>query len=88
MTNLTEVQNEDNQEFLVGDVVVLTPDGSKDYLLEVIEHKYSSDLFRVKILSTGSCGPIHKSQIRQATVAELNANRRLTDAEQALGEVS
>ncbi|MDC5551000.1 hypothetical protein NRA66_16250 [Acinetobacter baumannii] len=88
-TNLSEQPTELNsQDFLVGDVVVLTPQGSKDYLLEIIDYKYTNDLFRVKVISSGACGPIHKSQIRHATVAELNAKRRLTSAEQALAEVS
>ncbi|HCW5857288.1 TPA: hypothetical protein OXR44_003112 [Acinetobacter baumannii] len=88
-TNLSNQTTERNQpEFLVGDVVVLTPQGSKDYLLEIIDYKYTNDLFRVKVISSGACGPIHKSQIRHATVAELNAKRRLTSAEQALAEVS
>lgn len=87
--NLSEQPTELNsQDFLVGDVVVLTSQGSKDYLLEIIDYKYTNDLFRVKVISSGACGPIHKSQIRHATVAELNAKRRLTSAEQALAEVS
>ncbi len=87
--NLSEQPIELNsQDFLVGDVVVLTPQGSKDHLLEIIDYKYTNDLFRVKVISSGACGSIHKSQIRHATVAELNAKRRLTKAEQALAEVS
>ncbi|MCT9216796.1 hypothetical protein KTH88_06255 [Acinetobacter baumannii] len=89
INNLSEQPTELNsQDFLVGDVVVLTSQGSKDYLLEIIDYKYTNDLFRVKVISSGACGPIHKSQIRHATVAELNAKRRLTSAEQALAEVS
>ncbi|KQD11410.1 hypothetical protein APD05_07615 [Acinetobacter nosocomialis] len=87
-TNLSNQPTKHNQQdFLPGDVVVLTPDGSKDYLLEVIEHKYTNDLLRVKIISSGACGPVLKNHIRPATVAELNAKRRLTSAEQALAEV-
>ncbi|EMN9715822.1 hypothetical protein QEW17_003952, partial [Acinetobacter baumannii] len=63
--NLSEQPTELNsQDFLVGDVVVLTSQGSKDYLLEIIDYKYTNDLFRVKVISSGACGPIHKSQIR------------------------
>ncbi|WP_254433798.1 hypothetical protein [Acinetobacter sp. Marseille-Q1618] len=75
-------------DFLVGDVVVLTAAGTKDVLLEIIQHKYTNDLYRVRILKTGACGPIHKDQIRNASVAELHANRRLNEAELALAEVS
>lgn len=77
-----------NYDFLTGDVVVLTAKGTRGVLLEIIEHKYTRDLYRVKTLSTGFCGPIHKDQIRIATVAEIQANRRLTEAEQAIAEVS
>lgn len=88
MTNLTDQQLEDNREFLVGDAVVVNHPNTTDELLEIIEHKYTNDLLRARIVSSGACGPIHKSDIRHATVAELNAKRRLTDAEMALGEVS
>lgn len=88
-TNLSNQTAKGNlPDFLVGDLVVLTPHGSKDYLLEIIGYKYTNDLYRVKVISSGACGPVHKSQIRHATVAELNARRRLTDVEQALAEVS
>ena len=76
------------QEYLPGDLVVLTPAGTKDELLEIINHKYMKDLYRVKVLSSGACGPVFKNDIRPATVAEIQANRRLTPAEQALAEVS
>ncbi len=77
-----------NQEYLPGDVVVLTPAGTKDELLEIINHKYMKDLYRVKVLSSGACGPVFKNDIRPATTAEIQANRRLTEAEQAIAEVS
>ncbi|WP_241675203.1 hypothetical protein [Acinetobacter guerrae] len=88
MTNLTEQQNEDNQEFLIGDAVVLTS-GCKNFI--------SNDLFEIQAKSTDALWTIKSSnhvllvtniEIRTATVAELNAKRRLTDAEMALGEVS
>ncbi|WON79135.1 hypothetical protein OK024_09105 [Acinetobacter sp. UGAL515B_02] len=88
MTNLTEVQNEDNREFLVGDLVVLTMDGTTDILLEVVNHMYTPKMYRVKILATGQFGPAFHTDIRHATIAEINAKRRLTATEQALGEVS
>lgn len=88
MKNLTEQQIDGNEEFLVGDQVVLTPNGTRNVLLEIVDYKYTNDLYRVKVLSTGSHGPIHRSQIRHATIAEINARRRLNSIEQALGEVS
>lgn len=75
-------------DFLVGDVVVLTATGTNDVLLEIVQHKYTNNVYRVRILKTGTYGPIHKDQIRNATIAEIQANRRLTEAEQALAEVS
>lgn len=75
-------------DFLPGDVVVLTSAGTKDELLEIIEHKYTDDLYRVKILSSGACGPVSKDEIRTASIAEIQAKRRLTEVEQALAEVS
>lgn len=87
MTNLTEVQNEDNREFLIGDVVVLTSE-CRNFI--------SNDLFEIRAKSTDALWTIKSSnhvllvtsiEIRPASVAELNANRRLSDAEMALGEV-
>lgn len=60
-----------------GDLVVMVGNGTKDLLLEVIEYKYTNNLYRVNVLSTGSCGPIHKDQIRHATDAEIEAGKRL-----------
>ena len=89
-SNLAQHQNTNNinADFLLGDVVVLTAAGTIDELLEIIEHKYTDDLYRVKILSSGACGPVSKDEIRTASIAEIQANRRLTQAEQALAEVS
>ena len=75
-------------DFLPGDVVVLTSAGTKDELLEIIEHKYTDDLYRVKILSSGACGPVYKTWIRTASIAEIQANRRLDEIEQSIAEVS
>lgn len=89
-SNLAQHQNTNNinADFLLGDVVVLTAAGTKDELLEIIEHKYTDDLYRVKILSSGACGPVSKGEIRTASIAEIQAKRRLTEVEQALAEVS
>ncbi|MEJ7850220.1 hypothetical protein WKH59_02460 [Acinetobacter baumannii] len=75
-------------EFLSGDVVVLT---------EECRTFKSNDLFEVKNKTLTSLWTIKSEkhlilvsskEIRTATVAELNAKRRLTKAEQALAEVS
>ncbi|HFE8668062.1 TPA: hypothetical protein ACGAPI_003639 [Acinetobacter baumannii] len=75
-------------EFLSGDVVVLT---------EECRSFKSNDLFEVKnktltrlwtIKSENHLILVSSKEIRTATVAELNAKRRLTKAEQALAEVS
>ncbi|EPK3038101.1 hypothetical protein QP080_19505 [Acinetobacter baumannii] len=75
-------------EFLSGDVVVLT---------EECRTFKSNDLFEVKNKTLTSLWTIKSEkhlilvsskEIRTATVAELNAKRRLTSAEQALAEVS
>lgn len=87
MTNLTEVQNEDNREFLVGDVVVLSNPFYTSDSNEIFEVKYIYGNEEIRI-TTGFQGKTVTSQeIRHASVAELNANRRLSDVEMALGEV-
>ncbi|WP_335956596.1 hypothetical protein [Acinetobacter bereziniae] len=68
-----------HDEFKVGDFVVLTATGTKDVLLKIIDHKYTNDLHRVKIVKTASCGPIHKDQIRHATLEEIKAGHRIDD---------
>ncbi|AWD93124.1 putative transcription factor [Acinetobacter phage AM106] len=88
-TNLSNQTSKHNlQEFLVGDVVVLT---------EECRSFKSNDLFEVKnktltrlwtIKSENHLILVSSKEIRTATVAELNAKRRLTSAEQALAEVS
>ncbi|WP_284072835.1 hypothetical protein [Acinetobacter baumannii] len=82
------VNFEPSPDFLIGDVVVLTK--------ECRSFK-SNDLFEVKnktltrlwtIQSENHLILVSSKEIRTATVAELNAKRRLTSAEQALAEVS
>ena len=86
-TNSTELEST-KSDFLVGDVVVLT-----DYCISF----KSNDLFEVQNKTLSRLWSIKSSnhlilasseEIRTATVAELQANRRLTEAEQALAEVS
>lgn len=64
-------------EFKVGDKVVLVGTGTKDVLLEVVEHMYTPNMHRVRILSTGQYGPVFKNDIRQATPEEIAAGHRI-----------
>lgn len=66
-------------EFNTNDYVVLLEEGTKDYLLQIIDHKYTDDLYRVKILSTGLCGPVFKREIRPAKVEEIAVGHRIND---------
>lgn len=82
MTNLTEVQNEDNREFLVGDAITyLSP--RKPATIHYV--KTVSKKFEYLVLDNADV--VNFSSARHATVAELNANRRLSGSEMALGEV-
>ncbi|HFE9764583.1 TPA: hypothetical protein ACGA4J_001346 [Acinetobacter baumannii] len=67
------------KEFQTGDYVVLVEAGTSDDLLQVIDHKYSDDVYRVKIITTKLCGPVHKREIRLATKEEIEAGKRLDD---------
>ncbi|ARG16045.1 hypothetical protein B7L44_05235 [Acinetobacter nosocomialis] len=93
-TNLSNQQPEGNlQEFIVGDMVVIQdhimwPLGS-DSIFCITEIK--SDFLGDHVSMTDIKGNGWTSgtrYIRHATVAELNAKRRLTNAEHALAEVS
>ncbi|WP_151764956.1 hypothetical protein [Acinetobacter soli] len=84
MTNLTEVQNEDNREFLIGDVVVMVDEDDYTNLFEVVGR--SQRLIHLKGVDSLFYGRLG-FQIRHASVAELNAKCRISDAEQAIGEV-
>lgn len=64
-------------EFKAGDYVVLVAAGTKDLLLQVLDHKYTDDLYRVKILSTGQCGPVFKNEIQHASKEEIAAGHRI-----------
>ncbi|TPT70633.1 hypothetical protein FJU58_18870 [Acinetobacter baumannii] len=65
------------KEFQTGDYVVLVKAGTRDYLLQVIDHKYTNDLYRVKILATGQCGPVFKDEIRPAKKEEVESGYRI-----------
>lgn len=88
-TNLSNQTTERNQpEFLVGDVVVLTKEcrSFKSNDLFEVKNKTLTSLWTIK--SENHLFLVSSKEIRTATVAELNAKRRLTSAEQALAEVS
>ncbi|CAM0792173.1 hypothetical protein M1R67_05535 [Acinetobacter baumannii] len=88
-TNLSNQTTERNQpEFLVGDVVVLTKECRtfKSNDLFEVKNKTLTSLWTIK--SEKHLILVSSKEIRTATVAELNAKRRLTSAEQALAEVS
>nr|WP_155762642.1 hypothetical protein [Acinetobacter sp. 1294243] len=88
-TNLSNQTPEGNSlEFLVGDVVVLTEDcrSYKSNDLFEVRNKTLTRLWTIK--SENHLILVSSNEIRHATVAELNAKRRLTSAEQALAEVS
>ncbi|KRI69028.1 hypothetical protein APC61_03030 [Acinetobacter baumannii] len=88
-TNLSNQTSKHNlQEFLVGDVVVLTEEcrSFKSNDLFEVKNKNLTSLWTIK--SENHLILVSSKEIRTATVAELNAKRRLTKAEQALAEVS
>lgn len=87
-----EHEDQSEAEFLVGDAVVLIdkfePDDNRIFYVN-----YSKWDTNLSVLSSERYRDIRgycwdKRRFRHATVTELNANRRLTDAEMALGEVS
>lgn len=82
MVNLSKQAIENNTDFLVGDVVVHVPENASDDLFTVLDYQ-PNDHYWLE-----SDYLVHQSNIRHATPAELNAKRRLTNAEQALTEVS
>ena len=76
------IQISENHKFIKGDVVVYANHiESND--LKVVEAYQPNDHYW---LECGQC--VHESWIRPASITELNAKRRLTEAEQALAEVS
>jgi len=93
-TNLSNQQPQGNsKDFVVGDMVVIQnhimgPLGSDSVFCIM---KMKSDFLGDHVCMTDIDGKVWTSgtrYIRHASVAELNAKRRLTNAEQALAEVS
>ena len=80
--NTCLIQISENQKFIKGDVVVYA-NRIEFNDLKVVDAYQPNDHYW---LECGQC--VHESWIRPASITELNANRRLTEAEQALAEVS
>ncbi len=83
-TNLAQQVIEDNMDFLIGDSVVLDEAlGNFDGIYEITEvYENSVDVYiGIGILT------LNKKFVRSASTTELNAKRRLSEAEQALAEV-
>ena len=80
--NTCLIQISENQKFIKGDVVVYA-NHIEFNDLKVVDAYQSIYLY---CLECGQC--VHESWIRPASIIELSANRRLTEAEQALAEVS
>ncbi|EXS22788.1 hypothetical protein QX205_06680 [Acinetobacter pittii] len=88
-TNLSnQSMNSNDLDFLVGDMVVLTEECRtfKSNDLFEVKNKTLTSLWAIK--SENHLILVSSKEIRTATVAELNAKRRLTSAEQVLAEVS
>lgn len=64
-------------EFKTGDFVVLVDEGTEDWLCQVVDHKFTNDTYRVKILAIGQCGPLFKKGMRHATPEEIAAGHRI-----------
>ncbi|QCO22340.1 hypothetical protein C9E88_013020 [Acinetobacter cumulans] len=85
-SNLTQQPIENNADFMIGDAVVLDESGAFEsfddlcYVIEVYEHM-------VCVLIRFGTLTLSKKLVRNASVAEVLAKRRLTTAEQALAEV-
>lgn len=78
-----EREEQSEAEFLVGDAIAYLSSRKPDTIQYV---KTVSTKFEYLVLDNADV--VNFSSVRHATIAELNANRRLTDAEMALGEVS
>lgn len=81
-TNLAQHINPSNlTDFLPGDVVVFISENSTEQLLTVFKVEQDSILLESESKFASS------HLIRHATVAEIKAKRRLTEAEHSIAEV-
>lgn len=76
------ISNKQDADFLQGDAVVYMSHIELENL-DIVEAYQPNDHYW---LESGQC--VYKTWIRPATKAEIHANRRLSEAEQALAEVS
>ena len=79
--NVSQQVFEDNTDFLIGDVVVLKNPNSDPQLLTISAFQPSQYYW----IEGGEL--VYQDDVRTATTAELQAKRRLSEAEQALAEV-
>lgn len=90
--NITNEVTTHNSDFVVGDMVVSVCEGVIPNILEVVEEEHGSydEFIKCKPLGckTGFVCFLAINEIRHASVAELSAQRRITNSEQALAEVS
>jgi hypothetical protein len=61
--------------FKVNEKVVLVGTGTNNLLLEIVDHMYSPNMYRVKIIDTGQLGPVYKNDIRHATRRNCSNHR-------------
>ncbi|MFW1783294.1 hypothetical protein ACG9XL_02665 [Acinetobacter nosocomialis] len=65
------------KEFQTGDYVVLVKAGTSDHLLQIVNHKYTSDMYRVLYFAIGQVGSVLKDEIRPAKKEEIAAGHRI-----------
>ncbi|ARG16345.1 TPA: hypothetical protein JIZ13_03705 [Acinetobacter nosocomialis] len=65
------------KEFKTGDYVVLVKDGTSDHLLQIVNHQYTNDMYRVLFVAIGQCGSVPKDEIRPAKKEEIAAGHRI-----------
>lgn len=63
--------------FKVNEKVVLIGTGTNNLLLEIVDHMYSPNMYRVKIIDTGQLGPVYKNDIRHAEPEEIAVGHRI-----------
>lgn len=78
MSNLTEQSIENNQDLLIGNIVVLKNPISTTDSNEIFEIKYIYLDATIRITNGLQGKTVTKREIRLATIEELNANRRLS----------
>ncbi|RZG79646.1 hypothetical protein [Acinetobacter venetianus] len=65
------------KDYKVGEKVVLVGVGTKNVLLEIVDHMYTPNMHRVRNIATGQYGPVFKNDIRRATTEEIAARHRI-----------